>query len=1156
MTIVRSRREPAFFQPVSAVFLAFRILIGIIVAAAVSVYGLSAPAFAAPSSAAAAAVPAKAVAAAPASVPMTDPGPAQSGVFVPVQGRLVDTRDGTGGVTGPLPVNTWTAIQVTGRVGLPNTGVGSVVVSLTVVSAPADSWSQLASNTARPDTQTTNLFAGAGDTLSNTSIVPVGTDGMIALRSSVSQQYVIDVQGYFTSGSTPAPGGYVPITTSRVVDTRNGTGIAAGTWSTGDVKTVTLKNVAGIPDTAGAVFANVILISTDPETGTPTLYPYPAGGTDPGTPLHYRGKQTTGVGATLDLNAAGQVSFRVAWNTYPVDVVIDVEGYFDGQVGDSTYHSLATRLLDTRTTARIPAGGTLPVAVAGVNGLPAPSSDLAGVVMNVTPINYNPPSGYLRVWPSDEPEPAQSMVNYTVGPDIVSNVIVVRPGTVDGKINVKNMGTYPVDVVIDAQGWFTNAHLLPPATGTNGAASGSRGAASMVTHQLTDASKLAWNPTTGNASLTGRLLNIRGIGQDLNLAWRYNSLNDARPTLSLGRIEAALRVDGGTGKVTYAAPDGGWYTFTPSGSTWTMPPGLSASLTHPTANEYRIRFNDTGITNVYDDDGANYSLSRSFDANTTNPNTITYTETGGLLTSSTDTQGRTVTYGYTDTRNRNQPSTITDTSLNRTISLEYAGAQGQLSKITDAAGAVTTFAYNTAGKLATLTDGRSGTTSLEYDTSTRVSKITYGTGSAAQSIFTPAYPSGTSSTLTDPNGKTATYTYNTAKQVTSVTDPNGNAVTGTFDGHDNRLTSVDAAGNTTTSTYNANNSLTKITSPAGGTGTGGDVSFTYPSATGDPLLNYRPTSASNSEGNTGTISYDANTAAPSVTATPSNLGGSPQNFYQGDTLGTNCGAKPGSLCRSMDGNGNSTSYGYDATGNPVTVTRPAPLGVITRTFDAAGRIATATDGNNQTATYSYDGNDRLTQIRYGATCVAASCVSYSYDANGNLTTRADAAGTSTYTWDAQNRPTAKTIGGTTTTVTYDGAANVLTYTDPTGTVTYGYDPANRLVSLAEPGGSCPGTLVFPNTTKCTGFGYDKQNRRTTTTYPTGVKNSTSYDKAGRLTNITATNSTGTVLAKRDYTYWAALEISDTVPHEMMGITGMRNHQNVINPSQVQSGIQG
>jgi RHS repeat-associated protein len=1123
MNTVRRGRKPAFFQPFSAAFLTLKVFIAAVVVAAVSLYGLSAPAFAAPPPVKAqAAVPASTGVTAPAMVPMVDPGPTTAGVFVPAQGRLVDTRDGTGGVTGPLPVNTWTAIQVTGRVGIPNTGVGSVVVSLTVVAAPADSWSQLASNTERPDTQTTNLFAGTGDTVSNTSIVPVGTDGMIALRSSVSQQYVIEVQGYFTSGTTPAPGGYAPIPTSRVVDTRNGTGIPTGTWSTGDVKTVTLKNIAGIPDTAGAVFANVILISTDPETGNPTLYPYPAGGVDPGAPLHYRAKQTTSVGATLDLNAAGQVSFRVAWNTYPVHVVVDVEGYFDGQVSDSSYHSLATRVLDTRTTARIAAGGTLPVAVAGVNGLPAASSDLAGVVMNITPINYSgTPSGYLRVYPSDEPEPAQSMVNYTVGPDIISNVIVVRPGTTDGKINVKNMGSNPVDVVIDAQGWFTNAHLLPPATGTNGAASGSRGSASVVTHGLTDGSAVTWNPTNGNASFIGRLLNIRGIGQDLNLAWRYNSLNDARPTLSLGRIEAALRVDGGTGKVTYTAPDGGWYTFAPSGSTWTVPAGLNASLTHPTSNEYRIRFNDTGITNVYTDDGANYALSRSFDANTTSPNTITYTHTGGLLTSSTDTQGRTVTYAYTDVRNRNQPSSITDASLNRTINLEYAGAQGQLSKITDATGAVTTFAYNTAGKLTTLTDGRSGVTSLEYDASTRVSKITYGTGSTAQSIFTPAYPSGTSSTLTDPNGKTATYAYNAAKQVTSVTDPNGNPASATFDGHDNRLTSTNALGKTTTATYNANNSLTKITSPlGGGSGSPGEVSFTYPSPSGDALLNYRPTSISNSEGYATNVTYDANTNAPASTATPDDLGGSPKKYYQGDTLGTNCGAKPGSLCRAMDGNGNSTSYSYDTAGNPVTVTRPAPLGVISQTFDAVGRIATMTDGKNQTATYTYDANDRPTQIRYGSNCAAATCVSYTYDVNGNLVQRVDAAGTTTYAYDAQNRATSKTMAGTTTTVTYDGASNVLSFTDPTGTVTYGYDPANRLISLAEPGGSCPATPTFPNATKCTGFGYDTANRRTSTTYPTGFKNTTGYDNAGRLTNITAAPSGGAALAARGYAYTA------------------------------------
>ncbi|MCT9627641.1 hypothetical protein HWD94_21350, partial [Pseudarthrobacter equi] len=77
-------------------------------------------------------------------------------------------------------------------------------------------------------------------------------------------------------------------------------------------------------------------------------------------------------------------------------------------------------------------------------------------------------TGWFRAYPSDEPEQPQSQVNYSSGGDTISNVIVVRPGSVDGKIIVKNMGSASAHFVIDAQGWFTNAHLLPPATGTDG----------------------------------------------------------------------------------------------------------------------------------------------------------------------------------------------------------------------------------------------------------------------------------------------------------------------------------------------------------------------------------------------------------------------------------------------------------------------------------------------------------------------------------------------------------------------------------------------------------------------------------------------------------------------------------------------------------------
>lgn len=711
--------------------------------------------------------------------------------------------------------------------------------------------------------------------------------------------------------------------------------------------------------------------------------------------------------------------------------------------------------------------------------------------------------GFLRVWPADEPEPNLSTVNYSADP--VSNNIVVRPSATTGTVKIYNEGASPVHVVIDSQGWFNNANLLPPVT-VNGTESGSRGKASMASHTLTDSAKLAINPTSGNTVLTGRLFSIRGVGQDMNVAWRYNSKYDHRPTLSMGRLETALRIDPTTGNMIYTAPDGGWYTFANTGGVYAVAPELNASLTKISTTEYWLRFNDAGITNVYQDDGTNFTLVRSVDANSTNPNTVTYTYGNGRLTQTTDTQGRTVSYVYNDTRNLNQPSAITDNSLNRTVSIEYGGGEGRMSKITDATGAVTTFAY-TNGKLSSFTDGRTNATGLVYAADGWVNTITYGQGAAAAATWTLTHNTdGSLSYLTDPNSKQTTYTMDGSKtRVLTSTDPNGNNTSATFDGHDNQLTS-NGLGQTTTAAYNPNNSLTKITSPlAGATGTAGDVSFTYPTAVGDPLLNYRPDTSTTSEGNTSTLQYDPNTKNPSAILTPDNLGGTPRKYYQGDAAGTTCGAKPGSLCRSTDGNGNQTTYTYDTTGNVATVTPPAPLGPTTYTYDPAGRVATAKDGKNQTATYTYDNNDRVTQIRYAATCVPATCVAYTYDNAGNLTTRVDAAGTTTYTWDTQNRPSGKTIGGVTTSVTYDGAANIVTYVDPLGTVTYRYDGANRLIALAEPGGSCPATPVFPNSTKCTGFDHDQANRRTTTKYgPTPAATTTPPATASNSAPATTT----------------------------------------------------
>lgn len=663
---------------------------------------------------------------------------------------------------------------------------------------------------------------------------------------------------------------------------------------------------------------------------------------------------------------------------------------------------------------------------------------------------------------------------------------------------------------------------LAAVPGPNGSLSGSRESAEMVGRDLSDTARLEWNPTTGNILLTGDLLTLPGAERAIDLSWRYNSINDDRPSLSQGTHETALQV-GTDNTVTYTAADGGTYKFTPAaGDGWTMPPGLNASITEFTSTAITLRFNDSGETNYYQKAGNVFRLSYTGHHYSAPADRNTYAYDGSdRLTTITTPNGRQVSFAYLDPDNTGQPSQITDQTLGRIISIDYDG-EGRMDNIVDLNGDNYGFSYYDNGLMETFTDGRGVTTDLSYDSNGQAGQIHFGYGTDAWSVDTVSTYNSTTSYLTDTDNRQTSYTFNDARQVTAVTDPLGHVSSTTRNAHDDVLTSLDGLGNLTTTTWNPNNTLSTVTSAAGAEGGDGkQVSYTYPAPTaGEAWLEFQPLTSTDSEGNTTAYTYDSVTQRPYQTITPAGQGGTTANHYQGDTAGTTCGAVHGQLCKTIDGNGNSTAFTYDATRNPVTITHPAPLGAVTNTFDAAGRVTTTKDGKNQTATHIYDAANRLTQTRYGSTCVAATCVSYDYDENGNVTARTDAAGTTTYAYDAQNRPTAKTIGGTTTTMTWDHASNITSHTDPAGTVNYRYDSDDRLIALAAPGGSCPENPVFPNTTKCTAFSYDDNDRRTATKHPNGVTNTTVYDNAGRITSITATNSSNAVLSKRDYAYSA------------------------------------
>ncbi len=122
-----------------------------------------------------------------------------TGHLVPLSpARLLDTRYGTGSPGGPVGPNSGIALQVTGRGGVPASGVSAVVLNLTAVDNTTNSFVTVYPNgAARP--LASNLNPIAGRITSNLVTVPVGTNGQILLFNAFgSTDLVADVFGWYS----------------------------------------------------------------------------------------------------------------------------------------------------------------------------------------------------------------------------------------------------------------------------------------------------------------------------------------------------------------------------------------------------------------------------------------------------------------------------------------------------------------------------------------------------------------------------------------------------------------------------------------------------------------------------------------------------------------------------------------------------------------------------------------------------------------------------------------------------------------------------------------------------------------------------------------------------------------------------------------------
>lgn len=235
-------------------------------------------------------------------------------------GRLLDTRDGTGGVAGPVGPAQSIDLQVTGREGVPD---GCVAVALNVTATSPTSPSFLTvwpTGEARPLASSVNMVTN--QTVPNLVLAKVGAGGKVSIyNNSGDTHVVVDVLGCFGEGGSR----FVTLSPSRVLDTRDGMGAPAARLGRGELS-LQLAGRGGIPQGASAALLNVIAVA--PTDGTyVTVYP-----SNVPRPLASNLNAVTGqVVPNMVIARLGDDGAATIYNNSgDVDLVADVMGYFQG----------------------------------------------------------------------------------------------------------------------------------------------------------------------------------------------------------------------------------------------------------------------------------------------------------------------------------------------------------------------------------------------------------------------------------------------------------------------------------------------------------------------------------------------------------------------------------------------------------------------------------------------------------------------------------------------------------------------------------------------------------------------------------------------------------------------------------------------------------
>jgi len=240
--------------------------------------------------------------------------------------RILDTRTGNGAPAAKVGSGNSIDLQVTGRGGVPASGVSAVVLNVTVTDPTASGYLTVwPTGEALPIVS--NLNFAAGQTVANLVVVKLGAGGKVSLYNSAGLTHLIaDVAGWYDNGTAVTGARYNPLSPSRILDTRSGNGAPAAKVGAGSTLTLQVAGRGGVP--ASGVSAVVLNVTVTDPTASGYLTVWPTGEALPTVSnLNFAAGQTVPNLVVAKLGSGGKVSlYNSAGQTH---LIADVAGWYD-----------------------------------------------------------------------------------------------------------------------------------------------------------------------------------------------------------------------------------------------------------------------------------------------------------------------------------------------------------------------------------------------------------------------------------------------------------------------------------------------------------------------------------------------------------------------------------------------------------------------------------------------------------------------------------------------------------------------------------------------------------------------------------------------------------------------------------------------------------